>query len=118
MQIARIDALRDFSPEGLRKINLFETARFFLDLYCLEPGQSQKPHTHAENDKIYLVQEGTGRFQVGDAEALLSMGEAVLAAAGQVHGVFNDGPDRLVVLTFMAPHPRWAPRAAPNLETT
>lgn len=113
MQIARIDALKGFSPEGMRKVNLFETARFFLDVYGLEPGQSQQPHTHVENDKVYLVQEGRGRFQVGMAEETLGPGEAVLAPAGELHGVTNDGPGRLVVLTFMAPHPRWRQAGAP-----
>ena len=113
MQIARIDALKGFSPEGMRKVNLFETARFFLDVYCLEPGQSQQPHTHVENDKVYLVQEGRGRFQVGMAEETLGPGEAVLAPAGELHGVTNDGPGRLVVLTFMAPHPHWRQAGAP-----
>lgn len=109
MQIARIDDLKAFAPEAMRKINLFETPRFFLDLYCLEPGQSQKPHAHAGEDKVYLVVEGAGRVQVGEEERRLGPGEAVLAGAGAPHGVANDGPGRLVVLTFMAPHPRWDP---------
>lgn len=107
MQVTRWQDLVAFAPEAMRKINLFETPRFFLDLYCLEGGQSQKPHDHAENDKVYFVLEGTGRFRVGDEERILGAGETVLAAAGAVHGVVNDGPDRLIVLTFMAPHPRW-----------
>lgn len=108
MQIARVDDLKAFAPEAMKKVNLFETPRFFLDLYCLEPGQSQKPHAHAAEDKVYLVLEGAGRVRVGGEERRLGPGEAVLAAAGEPHGVANDGPGRLVVLTFMAPHPRWA----------
>ena len=94
-----------FSAEKLAKVGLFSTERFFLDLYCLEPGQSQKPHAHAGSDKVYLVAAGRGRFRVGDDERELGAGEAVMAGAGEVHGIRNDSGARLVVLTLMAPPP-------------
>ena len=34
---------RDFRPEKMSKVNLFETPRMFCDVYGLEPGQSQAP---------------------------------------------------------------------------
>lgn len=37
MKIASL-AVRKFEAAKLQKINLFETERFFCDLYCLEPG--------------------------------------------------------------------------------
>jgi len=94
-----------FRAEKLSKVGLFASERFFLDLYCLEPGQSQKPHAHAGSDKVYLVTEGRGRFRVGDDERELGAGEAVLAGSGEVHGIENDSGARLVVLTFMSPPP-------------
>lgn len=100
-----LDAARDFSPEKMKKVNLFETPRFFSDLYCFEPGQVQKPHTHADSDKVYLVLEGTGQFQIGGEEHRLTTGTAVLAPVGVEHGVMNGGTDRLVLLVFMAPNP-------------
>lgn len=106
MDIVRLEELREFDPGKMRKNNLFETARFFCDLYCLEPGQSQAPHTHDGSDKVYIVLEGEGTFRIGDEEAALEAGEAVLAASGVVHGVVNDGPERLVCLVLMAPHPK------------
>jgi quercetin dioxygenase-like cupin family protein len=89
----------------MQKVGLFSTDRFFLDLYCLEPGQTQKAHAHEGSDKVYLVVEGQGRFRIGDDEADLRSGEAVLAASGDVHGIVNDSGSRLVVLTLMAPPP-------------
>jgi len=94
-----------FRAEKLSKVGLFASERFFLDLYCLEPGQSQKPHAHAGSDKVYLVTEGRGRFRVGDDERELGAGEAVMAGSGEVHGIENDSGARLVVLTFMSPPP-------------
>src|SRR6266851_3871894 len=58
-------ALRRFSPDKLQKLNLFETERFFCDVYCLEPGQEQKAHAHAGSDKLYAVLEGAVEVRVG-----------------------------------------------------
>ncbi len=40
-----------FQPDKLAKIALAATERFQLDLYCVGPGQAQKPHTHDAQDK-------------------------------------------------------------------
>jgi quercetin dioxygenase-like cupin family protein len=105
MDVVTLEDLRVFSPAKMRKNNLFETTRFFCDLYCLEAGQTQAPHTHNDSDKVYVVLEGEGTFLVGSEESALEAGQAVLAPSGEPHGVTNEGPDRLVCLVFMAPHP-------------
>ena len=95
MKVVRWDeSAAAFSPEKMKKVGLFETERFFLDLYCLEPGQTQKPHAHDGCDKVYLVVEGRARVRVGDEERALAAGEAVLAASGEVHGIENDSRAR------------------------
>ncbi len=106
MKIVRWDAAAHrFSSEKMQKVGLFSSERFFLDLYCLEPGQSQKPHAHDGCDKVYLVVNGRGRFRVGVEEQSLGAGEGVMASSGDVHGIVNDSEERLVVLTLMAPPP-------------
>lgn len=92
-----------FSEEKLKKVGLFRTDRFMVDLYCLMPGQAQKPHVHQGLDKVYYVVEGEGLFSVADEERILGRGDAVLASAGREHGLKNPGPDPLVILVFMAP---------------
>ena len=104
MQVADL-SVRRFSPEGLQKLNLFQTPRFFADVYCLEPGQEQKAHAHEGSDKVYLVLEGRARVRVGDEEADLEPNQAVMAPSGSPHGVRNPGPNQLVLLVFMAPVP-------------
>ena len=98
------DAMQ-FSPEKMKKNGVFETGNFFCDTYCFEPGQSQSPHTHAHEDKIYCVLEGRGVFTVGDEERELGAGEIALAPAGQNHGVANRSQQRLVTLVFVTPKP-------------
>jgi quercetin dioxygenase-like cupin family protein len=104
MKIAVLSERR-FDGSKLQKINLFETEQFFLDVYCLEPGQSQKAHAHAGSDKVYAVLEGSVRVRVGSEERDLKPGEAVLAPAGTEHGIENGSGRRAAVLVFMAPKP-------------
>ena len=94
-----------FSPEKMAKITLGATARVHLDLYALEPGQAQKVHTHDDQDKVYVVLDGRGRFTVGAVEETLEAGEAIVAAAGAPHGVANDSGARLLLLVLVSPPP-------------
>jgi quercetin dioxygenase-like cupin family protein len=104
IEIKRLDARR-FDAAKMQKINLFETARFFCDVYCLEPGQAQKPHKHEAADKVYAVLEGEVEARIGGESALVRAGEAVLAPAGIDHGVQNSSAARAALLVFMAPKP-------------
>ncbi len=94
-----------FSIEKMQKVNLFETGNFFCDIYCLEPGQIQKPHTHDGADKIYFVLEGQGTIQIGNEEKAVEKNEICLAEAGLIHGVKNTSDERLTLLVFMTPNP-------------
>ena len=108
MEIKNVQAERRFSADKMQKVNLFETERMFADIYCLEPGQEQKQHAHSGADKIYLVLEGAGRFQIGNDEGELGADQIVLAPEGVEHGVRNESQARLVLLVFMAPNPNKA----------
>lgn len=107
MQIKRLGDFTGFSDAKLAKHNLFETSRFFLDVYCLLPGQAQKPHAHAGADKVYVVLEGRCRFTVGGETAEEGEGASVLCPAGEDHGVENPGPGNARLLVLMAPHPNF-----------
>ena len=97
------------SLDRMAKVALAYTERTLLDLYCVAPGQSQKPHTHGGEDKIYYVLEGTGRFSVGGTEERLAPGDALVAPAGVEHGLVNDGTEPLLVLVVVSPPPPHAP---------
>jgi quercetin dioxygenase-like cupin family protein len=94
-----------YQPDKMAKIALASTPRAQVDLYCLEPGQSQKIHAHDGQDKVYVVLEGRGRVTLDGGEHALEAGEALVAAAGSQHGVANVSGNRLLLLVFMAPPP-------------
>ncbi len=105
MKVQNLSDYQQFSLEKMKKNNIFQTPRFFCDVYCFEPGQEQKGHVHGDQDKVYLVLEGQGKFKVGSEEQVLGPGQGTMAPAGQEHGVVNHTRDRLRVLVFVAPNP-------------
>jgi quercetin dioxygenase-like cupin family protein len=87
------------------KATLFESGRLLLGVNCLEPGQAQKIHDHAGQDKFYAVQEGIGWFTVAGDSFEAGPGDVVWAPAGAPHGVENRGKGRLSVMVGIAPAP-------------
>jgi quercetin dioxygenase-like cupin family protein len=87
------------------KSTLFRSDALLLGLNCLEPGQIQAPHEHADQDKFYFVVEGSGEFWLGEERQIASAGEIVWAPAGLIHGVENEGRERLTMLIGIAPAP-------------
>lgn len=105
MQSIEVLSAKRFAEEKMQKVSLFDTANCFCDLYCLKPGQSQKPHSHSGADKIYYVLEGEATIQIGDEEQVLGSGRIVLAPSEVIHGVRNASSQSLSLLVFMAPNP-------------
>jgi mannose-6-phosphate isomerase-like protein (cupin superfamily) len=81
-----------FSEEKMKKNALFDSPHLFY-------------HAHEDSDKVYYVLRGTGRFTVGEEERDLGEGNAVIARAGDPHGVRNETRENLVILVTMAPRP-------------
>ena len=105
MKVVNVRDAFEFNPEKMKKVSLFDTDNFFCDIYCLEPGQFQKVHSHEGSDKIYMVLQGKGKVTVGSEEKELSENDITLAPSGQDHGVINNSGAKLVLLVFMAPKP-------------
>ena len=105
MKVITLADYQQFASDKMKKNNLFQTERLFCDIYCFEPGQEQKGHVHGHQDKVYIVLEGQGTFQVGSEHRMLEAGQGTLAPAGEEHGVKNHTTQRLKVLVFVAPNP-------------
>lgn len=88
------------------KATLFQGKNLMIGLNCLEPGQVQHVHDHADQDKFYFVLEGSGWFTVGEEIIEVGAGHVVWAAASMPHGVENRGMERLILLMGIAPAPK------------
>ncbi len=93
-------------PDKFYKATLFHGDHQLVGINCFEPGQVQSVHDHADQDKVYMVMEGSGLFTVGDEKHHAGPGTVIWAPAGVTHGVENVGQERLVVLVCMAPPPQ------------
>lgn len=94
-----------FNADKMTKVALAATPRALLDLYCLEPGQEQKPHAHDGQDKIYVMLQGQARVTLDAQEETLEAGQAVVAASGVPHGIRNATDQRVLVLVVVTPPP-------------
>lgn len=103
--VKQLDAHVGANVGKFYKTTLFRSDALLLGVNCLEPGQVQKPHDHADQDKFYYVVEGDGRFQLADQQIIAAAGEVIWAPAGIIHGVVNEGENRLTLLVGIAPAP-------------
>lgn len=105
MSFVDAQSLVRFAADKMQKVNLFETAQMFCDVYCLEPGQAQKPHAHAGATKFYFALEGRAAVTLGGETREIGPGELAWSAPGENHGVENRSNERCVLLVAMAPNP-------------
>jgi quercetin dioxygenase-like cupin family protein len=98
----------NWNPAKMGKATLFEGSGLMAGLNAFEPGQSHASHAHAGTDKLYVVLDGEGEFEVAGERRRLGPGAQVFAAAGVAHGVSNVGSGRLLVLAVMGPPPSGA----------
>ncbi len=103
--IKHIDDFVGTRADKFYKTTLFRSDAMLLGVNCLEPGQTQAAHDHADQDKFYYVVDGMGDFQIGDEVISAEAGSVVWAAAGVVHGVTNNSDQRLTLLVGIAPAP-------------
>ena len=105
MIVRGISSLASFSEHKMGKLELLRGKQVFAGLNCFLPGQMHSLHSHAGQDKLYLIVEGRGNVTVGPETEPVEAGDLVLAREGVEHALENPGPGKLVVLAVMAPPP-------------
>jgi quercetin dioxygenase-like cupin family protein len=90
-------------PEKFYKSTLWQGDHMMVGVNCLEPGQEQKVHAHANADKFYYVLQGEATFTIGDERRDIPAGMVALAPAGIPHGVTNNSDHRLSLLVAISP---------------
>jgi len=67
------------------------------------PGGTTIEHLHRTSEEIYLFTRGMGRMRLGEHEAPVRAGDAVVIPPGTPHKLLNSGPEPLVLLCCCAP---------------
>jgi len=105
MNVLKLKELATTQAEKMAKVDLVQSKNLLAGLNCFAPGQAHKPHTHAGQDKLYVVLQGSGLFSLNNEETRLSEGEMLHVPEDASHGVVNDGDTPLVVLAVITPNP-------------
>jgi mannose-6-phosphate isomerase-like protein (cupin superfamily) len=105
MFIKNVASLAKFTPDKMGKSDLCNGESLFAGLNSFEPGQEHALHSHAGQDKLYFILEGSGVAKIGDEEQPVAAGDAAFAASGVPHSMKNTGTTRLVVMAILAPPP-------------
>jgi len=100
---ANVHEVKQFMPDQIPFIVLFDTELSNTSVMCLEPGQATQRAAHPESDQVLYVVEGEGTLVVGEDELVGGPGLVALVPAGTNHQVANGGTERLTVLSVHAP---------------
>ena len=88
------------SKDGKLYAELFRHGTLTVEIYAPKGTDLQQPHTR---DELYVVAAGTGTFFVGGERMQFVPGDALFAAAGEVHRFEDFTEDLLVWVMFYGP---------------
>ena len=95
-----------FQADKMAKIALATTSRAQLDLYCLEPGQSQKVHTPRRSGQGLRRARGPRpRSPSAREDRRWRRARPWSRRPAPPHGVTNDSGARLLLLVVVTPPP-------------
>lgn len=86
--------------DGKLYAELFRHGTLTVEIYAPKGRDMQQPHTR---DELYVVAAGSGWFVVGGTRVQFGPGDALFAAAGEVHRFEDFTEDLLVWVVFYGP---------------
>ena len=99
MTVEKALGLVETSDDGLYGV-LLENGSMELGYYRPQGSDQQEPH---EQDEIYIVQSGTGTFQLGDQRIDYAPGDALFVPAGVEHRFVDFSDDFGAWVVFYGP---------------
>ena len=103
-----------FDAQGVRTQGVLQGQGMRAVLFCLKAGQSVPPHT-APAEVLLQVLQGRGRFRVGEAEYPVTVGDTVLCAPREPHGM--TAQEDMAVLAVIVPAPARETATVPETMT-
>jgi translation initiation factor IF-2 len=87
------------------RINVLDRSRLVCELVCLEPDQQEKRKANSVSDEMYVVLEGKARIRTEAQIEELDLQDAVVIPPEVEATISNPGPERLTLLSMVAPKP-------------
>lgn len=72
----------------------------------IKPGGTNQPHTHQDQEQIYMVLQGSSTVMVGDERKLAKAGDVIYLPASITHAVFNETKKPCVIVAVGARMPK------------
>jgi mannose-6-phosphate isomerase-like protein (cupin superfamily) len=88
------------SPDGKLYAELFRHGTLTVEIYAPKGTDMQQPHSR---DELYIVAAGRGWFSVEGQRLQFGPGDALFAAAGEVHRFEDFTEDLLTWVVFYGP---------------
>ena len=64
------------------------------------------PHVHPYNEDIWYIIQGVGEYYITvQDKKIVKPGDIAVASPGDVHGIFNSGPEEIIVYSVISPLP-------------
>ncbi|MDQ7095242.1 cupin domain-containing protein [Desulfosporosinus sp. PR] len=106
-RVFSLDKLARFDANIPQKVVVYQSDKTLGVMWCLEPGQEVFLHQHPNADDVWICLEGeSGLYFAGDGQEVeIKKGMAILAKAGQTHGMRNTGSNRFVFIGIAGPTP-------------
>jgi quercetin dioxygenase-like cupin family protein len=106
-RVFSLDKLAKFDANVPQKVMVYQSDKTLGAMWCLEPGQEVFLHQHPNADDVWICLEGeSGLYYAGDGQEFnIKKGMAILAKAGQTHGMRNIGTNRFVFIGIAGPVP-------------
>lgn len=106
-RVFKLEELAQFDLNVPQKVMVYQSDKTLGAMWCLEPGQEVFLHQHPNADDVWICLEGeSGLYFAGEGQEVeIKKGMAILAKAGQTHGMRNTGKDRFVFIGIAGPVP-------------
>ena len=77
-----------------------------IHIWRVVTGEWIFPHIHPHNEDSWYIIQGVGEYYttVQDKKTV-KPGDIVVASPGDVHGIFNSGPEDIIIFSVLSPLP-------------
>ena len=98
------DFLESNTGEPIRSV-ITESKESAVIAWHVNPGQQISAHLHPLGQDTWIVQSGTGEYQLDQTgtKKIIKAGDVVIAHSGETHGVLNTGTEPLIFISVVSP---------------